>query len=119
MSAFGDQPFGIYEIEDGKPHWRKEHFADYVRRNHMSWPTYPDGSLDERDQTFREMEGKYPHIGPLRELRYSLSKLRLKDLSVGNDGRNRALLGPYGSKTGRNQPSNAKYIFGQPSGCAS
>jgi hypothetical protein len=105
-------PFGVYEIVDGKPHWRKEHFADYVRRNHMSWPTYPDGSLDERDQTFREMEGKYPHIGPLRELRYSLSKLRLNDLSVGNDGRNRALLGPYGSKTGRNQPSNAKYIFG-------
>jgi hypothetical protein len=107
-----DQPFGIYQIEDGKPHWRKERFADYVHRNRMSWPTYPDGALDERDQTFREMEGKYPQIGPLRELRYSLSKLRLNDLAVGSDGRNRTLLGPYGSKTGRNQPSNAKYIFG-------
>jgi hypothetical protein len=107
-----DRPFGIYEIKDGKPHWRKERFADYVRRNRMSWPTYPDGKLDETDQTFREMEGKYPHIGPLRELRYSLSKLRLNDLAVGNDGRNRTLLGAYGSKTGRNQPSNAKYIFG-------
>jgi hypothetical protein len=107
-----DRPFGIYEIKDGKPHWRKERFARYVRRDKMSWPTYPDGSLDERDETFREMEGKYPHIGPLRELRYSLSQLRLNDLSVGSDGRNRALLGPYGSKTGRNQPSNAKYIFG-------
>ena len=58
------------------------------------------------------MEGKYPHIGPLRELRCSLSKLRLNDLAVGSDGRNRTLLGPYGSKTGRNQPSNSKYIFG-------
>jgi DNA polymerase-1 len=103
-----DLPFGIYEIKDGKPHWRKERFAEYVRRQRMSWPTYPDGSLDERDQTFREMEGKYAHIGPLRELRYSLSKLRLNDLAVGSDGRNRTLLGPYGSKTGRNQPSNAK-----------
>jgi hypothetical protein len=107
-----DRPFGIYQIEGGKPHWRKERFADYVRRNRMSWPTYADGSLDERDQTFREMEGKYPQIGPLRELRYSLSKLRLNDLAVGSDGRNRTLLGPYGSKTGRNQPSNAKYVFG-------
>jgi DNA polymerase I len=107
-----DRPFGIYQIEDGKPHWRRERFADYARRNRMSWPTYPDGSLDERDQTFREMEGKYPHIGPLRELRYSMSKLRLNDLAVGTDGRNRTLLGPYGSKTGRNQPSNAKYVFG-------
>jgi DNA polymerase-1 len=107
-----DAPFGIYEFEDGKPHWRKARFADYVKRHRMAWPTYPDGTLDERDQTFREMEGRYPHIGPLRELRYSLSKLRLNDLQVGNDGRNRCLLGPYGSKTARNQPSNAKYLFG-------
>jgi DNA polymerase family A len=107
-----DGPFGIYEIVDGKPHWRRDRFVDYVRRNHMTWLTYPDGSLDERDQAFREMEGKYPHIAPLRELRYSLSKMRLNDLQVGNDGRNRTILGPYGTKTGRNAPSNSKYIFG-------
>ena len=106
-------PFAVYEIEDGKPHWRRHLFADYIKRHHMSWPTYPNGSLDERDQTFREMEGRYPHIGPLRELRYSMSKLRLNDLSIGADGRNRILLGPYGSKTGRNQRAvNAKYVFG-------
>jgi DNA polymerase I len=108
-----DTPFGIYEFDkDGKPHWRKQRFADYVKRNRMSWVTYADGSLDERDQTFREMEGRYPQVGPLRELRYSISKLRLNDLAVGADARNRTMLGPYGSKTGRNQPSNAKYIFG-------
>jgi hypothetical protein len=22
-----DRPFGVYEFEDGKPHWRKERFA--------------------------------------------------------------------------------------------
>jgi DNA polymerase-1 len=107
-----DQPFGIYEIEDGKPHWRKDRFAAYVRRNRWSWPTYPDGTLDETDQTFREMGGLYPQVEPLRELRYSLSKLRFNDLAVGSDGRNRTPLWPYGSKTGRNQPSNSKFIFG-------
>lgn len=107
-----DRPFGCYEIIDGVAHWRKERFTAYVRRNGMSWPAYEDRTLDERDATFREMEGKYPQIGPLRELRYSISKLRLNDLAVGNDGRNRTILGPYGSKTGRNQPSNAKYVFG-------
>jgi DNA polymerase-1 len=108
-----DTPFGVYEFdENGKPHWRKHLFANYVRRNGMLWPAYPDGSLDERDQTFREMQGRYPQIGPLRELKYSVSKLRLNALQIGNDGRNRTLLGPYGSKTGRNQPSNSKYIFG-------
>jgi DNA polymerase family A len=104
--------FGIYEIEDGKPHWSKQRFADFVRRSRMSWPTYANGTLDETDQTFRDMEGRYPQIGPLRELRYSLSKLKLNKLQVGSDGRNRTLLGPYGSKTGRNQPSSAKYVFG-------
>ena len=108
-----DAPFGCYEFDsDGRPHWRNHLFADYVQRNQMSWPTLSSGALDQRDQTFREMEGLFPQIGPLRELRYSLSKLRLNALSVGTDGRNRVLLSPYGSKTGRNQPSNARYIFG-------
>jgi hypothetical protein len=107
-----DRPFGCYEIIDGVPHWRRDWFKALTRRNGMSWPTHEDGTLDERDATFREMEGKYPQIGPLRELRYSISQLRLNDLAVGNDGRNRTMLGPYGSKTGRNQPSNSRYIFG-------
>jgi hypothetical protein len=110
VSAVGH--FGIYEIKDGKPHWSEQRFADFVRQHRMSWPTYADGKLDERDQTFRDMEGLYPQIGPLRELRYSLSKLRLNALQVGSDGRNRTLLGPYGSKTGRNQASSSKYVFG-------
>jgi hypothetical protein len=107
-----DQPFGCYEIEDGVAHWRKERFADYVRRNRMSWPKHESGALDETDQTFRQMAGRYPQIEPLRELRYSLSKLRLNDLAVGNDGRNRTPLWAYGTKTARNAPSNSKYIFG-------
>lgn len=107
-----DKPFGIYEIVDGVPHWRKQRFAEYVRQHGMAWPTYPDGSLDETDQTFREMAGRYPHIETLRELKYSLSKLRLNSLHVGSDGRNRTLLGPYGTKTGRNAPSNSKFVFG-------
>ena len=107
-----DKPFGCYEIENGQPHWRRELFRALVQRNRMSWPTYEDGTLIETDQTFREMEGKYPFIGQLRELRYSMSKLRLNDLQVGSDGRNRALLGAYGTKTARNAPSNSKFVFG-------
>src|SRR5262249_6176294 len=107
-----DAPYGIYEFVDGEPHWRKQRFADYVRNNRMAWPTYDDGALDEREQTFREMAGRYPQIENLRELRYSISKLRLNDLHVGGDGRNRALLGAYGTKTGRNAPSNSKFVFG-------
>jgi DNA polymerase-1 len=38
--------------------------------------------------------------------------LRLSDLAVGGDNRNRALMSMFRSKTGRNQPSNAKFVFG-------
>jgi DNA polymerase I len=48
----------------------------------------------------------------MRELRSALSELRLNDLAVGRDGRNRTLLSAFRSGTGRNQPSNAKFIFG-------
>ena len=48
----------------------------------------------------------------MRELRSALSELRLNDLAVGRDGRNRALLSVFRSSTGRNQPSNTKFIFG-------
>ncbi len=36
----------------------------------------------------------------------------MNDLAVGRDGRNRAILSCFRSKTGRNQPSNTKFIFG-------
>jgi DNA polymerase-1 len=108
-----DGEYGVYEIDkDGKPHMRRHLFAAYTQRHNMAWPTYADGSLDMREETFRDMCGRYSQVETLRELRYSLSALRLNSLAVGTDNRNRTLLGPYGSKTGRNQPSNAKYLFG-------
>lgn len=107
-----DPAYGCYTIEDGKPHWHSHLFAEYVARRHMAWPAYADGKLDEREQTFRDMAGRYPEVETLRDLRYTLSKLRLNDLAIGSDGRNRCLLGPYGTKTARNAPSTTQFIFG-------
>jgi hypothetical protein len=107
-----DQPFGCFEIINGRAHWRKHKFVDYIRRNRLSWPAHANGTIDETDETFREMARKYPHMEPLRELRYALAKLRLNELSVGNDHRNRAPLWAYGTKTGRNAPEASRFIFG-------
>jgi DNA polymerase I len=104
--------FGIYKIEDGVPHWREQRFADVARHRWRNWPTRADGTLDERDQTFREIVGQYPEVETLRELRYSMSKLRLNDLAVGCDFRNRTPLWAYGTKTARNAPSTTEYAFG-------
>jgi hypothetical protein len=108
-----DAPFGCYEIDRASvPHFRPRLFAAYHARHGMTWPLLGSGELDLKDQTFRDMGHRYPFIEPLRELRYTLSKLKLNDLAVGSDARNRVLLGAYGTKTGRNAPSNSKFVFG-------
>jgi hypothetical protein len=90
-----------------------ERWAQYLTRAGIAWPRLETGTLAMDDDTFREMAKLYPEqVGPIRELRYALFQLRLNELAVGSDGRNRCLLSPFGSKTSRNQPSNSKYIFG-------
>ncbi len=70
------------------------------------------GQLDLTDDTFRQMARAYPKVAPMRELRSALSEMRLSDLAVGHDDRNRTLMSAFRSRTGRCQPSNTKYIFG-------
>jgi DNA polymerase I len=72
----------------------------------------PSGRLDLSDDTFREMARAYPAVAPLRELRAALSQMRLSELAVGRDGRNRTMISAFRARTGRNQPSNTKFIFG-------
>jgi DNA polymerase I-like protein with 3'-5' exonuclease and polymerase domains len=58
------------------------------------------------------MARMFPQIEPVRELRSTLAELRLNRLNVGADGRVRCSLMPFASKTSRNQPSSAGYVFG-------
>jgi DNA polymerase-1 len=88
-------------------------FLDYVARLGIPWPFLETGSPDLQDDTFRQLAKAYPkELGPIHETRYILSKLNLQKLVVCPDGRNRCLLGYYGTITSRNTPSNAKFIFG-------
>jgi hypothetical protein len=103
-----DAAYGCFEGSS----FRSEHFERYLASERIPWPRHPSGALDLSDDTFREMSKREPRIAPLRELRSSLAQLRLSKLAVGSDGRNRALLSAFGAKTGRNLPSNAKFIFG-------
>ena len=103
-----DKAFGVYE---GRT-FKRDRFAAYLRANTIPWPRSEVNRLKLDDDTFRSMARAYPQISPLRELRHALGELRLNSLSVGSDGRNRTMLSPFRSKTGRNQPSNSKAIFG-------
>lgn len=103
-----DAQFGVYEGTT----FKRDRWYEYLNGKGISWPQLPTGRLDMTDETFSEMSRRHPQLIPLKELRATLSKLRLSELAVGHDGRNRCLLSPFRSKTGRNQPSNAKFIFG-------
>ena len=93
--------------------FKTQKFVDYLNRQRIAWPLLDSGRPALDDATFRYMAAAYPEeIGPIRELREALSLMRLNKLSVGHDGRNRCMLSPFMSRTGRNQPSNSRFIFG-------
>jgi DNA polymerase I len=103
-----DKGFGVF---DGRT-FKADRFAALLNRHGIPWPRTETGCLALDDSTFRQMAKAHPFISPLRELRHALSDMRLNDLTVGADGRNRTILSAFRSRTGRNQPSNTKYIFG-------
>lgn len=103
-----DRNFGVYEGRS----FKAIRFADYLAKTGIPWPRLASGALDLSDDAFREMARAHPAIAPLRELRVALSQMRLSELAVGQDGRNRCLLSAFRARTGRNQPSNARFIFG-------
>src|SRR5829696_3862522 len=92
--------------------FKRDLFECFLVREGIPWPRLPTGQLDLSIDTFRQIARSDSRIAPLRELRSSLSQLRLASLSVGADGRNRALLSAFGASTSRNLPSNSKFIFG-------
>jgi DNA polymerase I len=103
-----DADYGVF---DGRT-FKAERWESYLVTRNIPWPRLESGRLDLSDSAFRQMAKAYPTVSPMRELRSALSELRLNDLAVGQDGRNRTLLSVFRSRTGRNQPSNTKYIFG-------
>ena len=103
-----DQAYGVF---DGRT-FKRDRWENYLIQNSIPWPRLESGALDLSDNAFRQQSKIYPCIAPMRELRASLSELRLNGLKVGDDNRNRCLLSPFRARTGRNQPSNTGFIFG-------
>jgi hypothetical protein len=105
-----DQAYGVYD----KGSFRVHLFEHYLGAQNIAWPRLPSGELQLDRDTFKMMALRQPQLAELRELRKTLAEMREIKLTVGRDGRNRTLLSPFSSKTGRNQPSTTKFIFGLP-----
>jgi DNA polymerase I len=103
-----DTDYGVFE--NGV--FKSGLFAKYLADRGIAWPKTETGRLQLDQDTFRDQAKVYPELAPLRELRHSLSDLRIEKLAVGSDGRNRAMLSPFGASSGRNTPSANMFIFG-------
>jgi DNA polymerase-1 len=103
-----DRDYGVYE--NGV--FKSKNFVNYLKDNNIEWETTPSGLPKLDEVFFKEQAKAHPILKPLQELRFSLSQLKLNDLQVGMDGRNRSLLSPFGTITGRNTPSSSRFIFG-------
>jgi hypothetical protein len=103
-----DADFGVYDGE----RFVQARFEAYLARRRLPWPRLASGAPRLDDDTFRECCKAHPELNPLRELRYALGQLRLNQLAIGSDGRNRAGLSAFRALTGRNAPSSARFIFG-------
>jgi hypothetical protein len=103
-----DTQYGVYV--DGT--FKEALFETYLSHKQIPWPRLESGRLALDRDTFSNMSKRYPAVQPLHELRKTLGELKLNKLAVGRDGRNRTLLSPFAAKTGRNQPSTTKFVFG-------
>jgi hypothetical protein len=105
-----DQDFHVFE---GTTFKRSRFFEMIQKRGIPYWPIDPDTGKPTLDtEIFAEQCKIYSWLRPLYELRQALSDLRLTGLTIGSDGHNRTALFPFSTLTGRNAPSNTKFIFG-------
>ena len=103
-----DEQYGVY---DGRS-FRIARFIEYLNQHNIAWPTLASGRPALDDDTFSEQCKSFPQLRPLKELRQAMGQLRLSELAVGDDNKNRAMVSMFSAKTGRNQPSTSKFVFG-------
>lgn len=106
-----DGGFGVYEGRS----FRAERFERLLAHHAIPWPRTISGRLRLDDETFRTMGRSHRAVAPIRRIRDELAQLRLSGLEVGSDDRSRVMLSPFRTKTGRNMPSNSRYVFGMAS----
>ena len=109
-----DRAYGVYEGRS----FRERRFVEYLRREQIAWPYLENGRLALDRETFRAMANVYPKLYPLYELRCNLGKLRLSELQVGGDGRNRAWLNPSARAPAATCQATPNSSLVRPSGCA-
>jgi DNA polymerase I len=102
-----DSQYGVF---DGHT-FRSERWEQWLAVQTITWPRLPSGRLALSRDVFSDMAKRFPEVAPMHQLRVALAQLHNEGIAFGADGRNRCLLSPFRSRTGRNQPGG-EFIFG-------
>ena len=103
-----------FQLYDQKGRFVTKQFIKMLLETGRRWPLSSNEQPKLDDSTFKDIGRRDPAIKRLRELRRTLSQLQSRKLEIGPDNRNRTHPWPFATKTGRNAPSNSKFIYGAP-----
>ena len=87
-------------------------WLEWCHHSGIPWPKLPTGAPVLHSDTFKKMADRFPQVRTMAYARKLRGQGRKFDFPLGADSRLRCMLSPFASDTGRNQPSNSRYIFG-------
>jgi DNA polymerase-1 len=95
--------------------FKRKTVLQVMRRNNIPIPIDPKtGKESCATKLIKSMIDTYPLMKEYYEDKRMIDALKNLKLEIGSDGRNRFWLNPFGTKTGRNNPSTNRCIFGLP-----
>jgi hypothetical protein len=95
--------------------FKRKAMFQVMQRNNIPIPVDPKtGKPSVATKLLKSMVDTYPILKIFYEDKRMIDALKNLKLEIGADGRNRFWLNPFGQKTGRNNPSTNRAIFGLP-----
>ena len=98
-----DKRYGVFLGET----FKLDRFQALVDRLRLAWPRTPTGRLATDEDTFKTWRAGIPSCASCTSCGSRWDRCAIR-LPVGPDGRNRCLLSPFGTITGRNAPSSTE-----------
>jgi len=86
-----------------------------MRQHNIPIPIDPKtGNESCATKLIKSMIETYPPLKDFYEYKRMIDAIKNPELEIGSDGRNRCWLNPFGTKTGRNNPSTNRELLGLP-----
>jgi DNA polymerase I len=95
--------------------FKRQTMFQFMRANRIPIPIDPKTGREScATKLIKSMIETNSLLKEFYEDKRMIDALRSLKLEIGSDGRNRRWLNPFGTKTGRNNPSTNRYVFGLP-----